>query len=173
MDKNNKIDIETIKKLHPRLLLNLINAAKSYLKNDEVMKEMCKKNGVDVDFIDLIPMTFGDLDVSARTDKGIITLNYNLLKDDDFYKDLGYIIHECEHYFQQCFGDGPTKGSSDGEYLDNKFEQSAFKKQVEFMANEYGKQEAEDYVDHLLDHHEITDKEEKEDKKDILMSRVD
>lgn len=134
---------------------------------------MCKENGVDIDFIDLIPMKFGDLDVSARTEKGVITLNYKLLCDDDFYKDLGYLVHESEHYFQQCFGDGPTKGSDDGNYLDNPYEEEAFQKQVEFMANEFGENEAENYVDHLLEHHDITDKEEKEEKKEELMARVD
>ncbi len=39
------------------------------------------------------------------------------------------------------------------------------------MANELGEDEAEKYVDHLLDHHEIKD-EEAEEKKDELMTLV-
>lgn len=164
--------IEDAKKLPPKFLLQLINKAKNYLKKDNVMQRMCAENDVDIDFIDLIPITFGDLDVSARTEKGIITLNYKLLCDGNFFNDIGYLTHEITHFFQQCFGDGPTKGSNDGNYLDNEFEQQAFQNQVEFMANEFGDHEAEKYVDHLLDHHEITDKKEKEEKKDELMAKV-
>jgi hypothetical protein len=168
-----QFSIEEAKKLPPHFLMMIINIAKQYLKNDPIMKKMCQEHGVSTDYIDLIPMKFGDLDVSARTEKGIITLNYKLLCDGNFYKDLGYLVHETRHNFQQCFSDGPTKGSDDGDYLDNKYEQDAFQHQVEFMANEYGEGTAEKYVDHLLQHHEITDKEEKEEKKDVLMSRVD
>lgn len=137
------------------------------------MQKLCKENNVDIDFIDLIPTIFGDLDVSARTEKGIVTLNYKLLCDGNFYSNLSYLPHEYSHFFQQCFGDKPTQGSDDGNYLDNPFEEAAFKNQVEFMANEYGEHEAEKYVDHLLDHHEIDNKKEKKDKKEELMSLVD
>lgn len=167
-----QIPLEEVKKIPPNLLLRLINKAKHYLKNDPTMQRICEENNVDVNFIDLIPIKFGDLDVSARTEKGVITLNYKLLCDGDFYKDLGYLCHEIRHYFQQCFGDRPTQGSDDGDYLDNKFEQEAFKDQVEFMANEFGENEAEQYVDHLLKHHEITDKKEYKHKKDELMALV-
>ena len=32
---------------------------------------MCKEYDVDTDIIDMIPVRFGDLDVSARTDHGL------------------------------------------------------------------------------------------------------
>ena len=166
------IPLETIKKLSPASLLRLINKAKEYLKDDPTMQRICEENEVDVDFIDLIPMCFGDLDVSAKTDHGIIILNYKLLCDGDFYKDISYLVHEGSHYFQQCFGDKPTQGSNDGNYLDNPHEQEAFQNQVEYIANEHGQGEAEKYVDHLLEHHEIDDRDEKEEKKDTLMARV-
>lgn len=168
-----QFSLDEVKKLSPHFLLLIINLAKQYLKNDPVMQEMCQEKGVSTDYIDLIPIKFGDLDVSARTEKGIITLNYKLLCDGNFYKDLGYICHECKHYFDQCFSDGPTQGSDDGNYLDNEFEQAAFQRQVEFMANEYGEDTAENYVDHLLKHHKINDSEEKEEKKETLMARLD
>ena len=167
-----QIPLEKVKQFSPQMLLRLINKAKEYLKKDLTWKRICEENGVDVNFIDLIPMCFGDLEVSARTEKGIITLNYKLLCDGDFYKDLGYICHECTHYYDQCFGDKPTQGSDNGDYLSNPHEEKAFKNQVEFMANEYGKDEAEHYVDHLLKHHEITDKKEKKEKKEELMALV-
>lgn len=173
MTKHKEIPLEQIKKLSPALLLQLINKAKNYLKDDKTMQRICKENGVSTDFIDLIPMTFGEIDTSAKTDHGVIYLNFKLLCDGDFYKDISYLPHEITHWFQQCFGDEPTQGSNDGSYLDNEFEQEAFQNQVEFMANEFGDNEAEKYVDHLLNYHEITDKNEKQDKKDELMARVE
>ena len=133
---------------------------------------MCKENGVDVNIIDLIPMKFGDLDVSARTDHGIITLNYKLLCDGDFFKDISYMIHEMDHYFRQCLEDTPSRGADDGSYLDNEDEQRGFQRQVQYLDDMYGENEAESYVDHLLDHHDVKDDEEREDKKDILMEKV-
>lgn len=167
-----QIPLEEVKKIPHKLLLRLINKAKHYLKKDPTMQRICEENGVGVDFIDLIPTCFADLDVSARTDHGIVYLNYKLLCDGDFYKDLSYLPHEYTHYFQQCFGDKPTQGSNDGDYLDNKFEQEAFQNQVEFTANEFGEGEAERYVEHLLKHHEVTDKKERKKKKDELMALV-
>ncbi len=167
-----QIPLEEVKKIPHNLLLRLINKAKNYLKQDPTMQRICEENGVKVDFIDLIPTCFADLDVSARTDHGVVYLNYKLLCDGDFYKDLSYLPHEYTHYFQQCFGDKPTQGSDDGDYLSNKFEQEAFQNQVEFTAKEFGEEEAERYVNHLLEHHEITDKKEHKQKKDELMALV-
>ena len=70
-----KYSIEDIKKVPPKTLLKLIDRAKKYLKQNSVMKDVCKEYGADINDIDLIPIRFGDLDVSARTEKGIITLN--------------------------------------------------------------------------------------------------
>jgi hypothetical protein len=136
------------------------------------MRRICEEYGVSTDYIDYIPMTFSDLDVSAKTVKGVIYLNYKLLCDGDFFNDYSYLVHEGTHHFQQCFGDKPTKGSDDGDYLDNKYEVEGFQNQVEYMANEFGKDDAEEYVDNLLDHHEITKKKEKENKKEELMALV-
>lgn len=166
-----KISLEEVKKIPHSLLFKLINKAKASLKNDEVMKEICKKNGVETDIIDLIPVMFGDIDVSATTSHGVITLNYKLLCDGDFEKDYSYLVHEFTHYFQQCFGDGPTKSADDGDYLHNEFEQEGFQHQVEYLANEYGENEAEKYVDHLLDHHDKEGKE-KNNLKEVLLEKV-
>jgi hypothetical protein len=125
-----------------------------------------------VDIIDLIPVKFGNLDVSAKTDHGIVILSYQLLCDGDFFDDYSYMIHECTHWFQQCYGDKPTQSADDGSYLDNSFEQAAFKNQVKYIADHKGEEVAEDYVDDLLEHHDIENKKEKEDKKDILMEKV-
>jgi hypothetical protein len=172
MPDHKKIPIEVVKHFPPSILLKLINWAKDYLKKDEVMQRICEDYGVPVDYIDYIPMMFSDLDVSAKTVKGVIYLNYKLLCDGDFFKDYGYLVHEGTHHFQQCFGDKPTQGSDDGDYLDNKYEIEGFQNQVEYLANEFGEDEAEEYIDNLLKHHEITKKKEKEKKKEELMSLV-
>ena len=116
---------------------------------------------------------FGNLDVSAKTDHGVVILNYKLLTDGDFFKDYSYLIHEYTHWFQRCYGAKATKSSDDGSYLDNKFEQEGFQNQVEYIADQFGDGEAEQYVDDLLEHHEIDNKKEVEDKKEILMSKAE
>lgn len=170
--KDKKIPLEIIKKLPPKLLLRMINCAKEYLKHNEVMQKICNDYNVDINDIDYIPTTFSDLDVSAKTDHGIIYLNYKLLCDGNFFKDYGYLIHEYTHHWQQTTGNGPTKGADDGEYLENKFEQEGFQNQLEYMANEFGIDEAEDYVENLLKHHEIESKKDKKELTEVLLSNV-
>jgi hypothetical protein len=163
--------LKEVKQIPPAMLLRMINKAKAFLKQDEVMQRVCDDHGVDVDIIDYIPTMFSDLDVSAKTDKGVVYLNFKLLCDGDFFKDYGYLTHEYTHFLQQAFGDGPTRSSSDDDYLDNPAEEEAFSNQVEFLANEFGKDEAEEYVDHLLEHHELEGKK-REEKKELLMEQV-
>lgn len=165
------ISIEKARKIPPKVLLKLINRAKKFLKKNQVVIDMCKEYDLDVDIIDLIPVKFGDLDVSARTDHGVITLNYKLLCDGDFFNDYHYLVHEQKHFFQQCFGDKPTQGADDGNYLDNPYEVDSFQRQVEYIDDMLGEEEAENYIEHLLDHHDVKGKE-KEDKKEELMEKV-
>lgn len=167
-----KYTIKDVKSKSPKALLNLINRAKKYLKNDPVMKKAFKDHGVDIDFIDLIPVKFGDIDVSATTSHGVVTLNYKLLVDGDFFKDYGYLIHEFVHVLQQCFGDKPTQGADDGDYLENPAEQEGFQYQIKYIDKKFGPNKAEDYVEQLLDHHEVNNSNERKDKKEDLMSKV-
>jgi hypothetical protein len=167
-----KLTIEQVKKISPKTLLKIIQRAKNYLKTNDVWKDMCKEYNVDVNVIDLIPMKFGDLEVSARTSRGVITFSWKLLEGGDFFKNVHYVIHESEHFLGQCYGEHPTQGASDGNYLDNKDEQAGFQRQLEYIDDQFGEQHAEDYVDNLLDHHKVDD-EEREEKKDVLMERVD
>lgn len=164
--------IEQVKQIPPKTLLKLINRAKEFLKRNEVMKELCQEYGVNVSIIDFIPIRFGDLDVSARTERGVITLNYKLLCDGDFFKDYHYLIHECQHYFDQCYGKKPTPGADDGDYLSNPAEERGFQRQLEYIDHMFGKDEANRYVEHLLDHHEVDDAE-RDERKEVLMKRVD
>jgi hypothetical protein len=168
-----KLTIEQAKKISPRVLLKIIQRAKDYIKKTDVYKDMCKKCDVDIDVIDLVPVKFGDLDVSARTERGIITLNWKLLCNGNFFNNYHYLVHECDHYYRQCYGERPSKGADDGSYLDNPDEQAAFQKQIRYIDDEFGEDEAEDYVEHLLNHHDVKNSKEREDKKEKLMKDVD
>lgn len=167
-----KFTLEEVKKIPPKLLLRMINKMKSYIKKDEVLIKIFHEYGVDINEVDYVPMKFGDIDVSAKTDHGIIIFNYKLLEDGDFFKDYSYAIHELSHYLQQSTGTKGTKSSDDGNYLNNPSEVEGFQNQLEYIANEFGEDEADDYVDHLLDHHEVTDNAEKTDKKEELLAKV-
>jgi uncharacterized protein YxeA len=94
------------------------------------------------------------------------------LTDGDFFKDFSYGVHEMTHWLQQTTGTKATKSSDDGSYLDNPYEQEGFQNQVEFIADQFGDQEAEQYVDDLLEHHEVEDKKEVKEKKETLMAKV-
>jgi len=172
MKKEEKIPLSDVKKLPFKSLMRFINKGKSFIKKDKVMIKTFKEYGVDINEIDFIPTYFKDLDVSAKTDHGIVYLNYKLLTDGDFFKDFSYLIHEYTHWLQQTTGNKPTQSSDDGSYLDNPAEQEGFQNQIDFISDHFGDEEANDYVDNLLDHHDITSKNEKDDKKEILMSKV-
>jgi hypothetical protein len=166
-----KLSLKAVKKMPYSALSRMINKAKRHIRDNEIWIRMCDEYDQDPDIIDLIPMMFGDLDVSAKTDHGIIILNYQLLCDGDFFKDFSYLLHESRHFFDQCFGEKATKSSDDGDYLHNKYEQKAFTDQVEFIADQFGEPEAEKYVDELLEHHD-KDGKEAEKLKDTLMSQI-
>ena len=171
-DKEEKIPLSQIKKMPYKSLNRMIKKMREYLKNNEVMQKMFKEYKVDISEIDLIPMMFGNLDVSAKTDHGIIIFNYKLLTDGDFFKDFSYGVHEMTHWLQQTTGSKATKSSDDGSYLHNKFEQEGFANQIEYIDDQFGNEEAEQYVDDLLEHHEVKNESEKDELKDILMEKI-
>jgi hypothetical protein len=142
-----------------------IERIRKLVKEHPVTKEICDKYGVELDEIDLVPICFAKLDVSARTDHGVIYLNIRLA--DDIDKNAHYLIHELNHFFQQ--GRHQTKGSDSGDYLENPEEIESFQNQVEYISDTQGKPVAEQYVERVLDKH---DAEEDEDKKDELMAKA-
>jgi hypothetical protein len=167
-----KIPLSVVKKLPYKSLNRMIKKMREYLKQNEVVQKMFKEYGVDIEEIDYIPMMFGNLEVSAKTNKGIITYNYKLLCDADWFKDFSYGVHEMTHYLQQTAGNKATQSSDDGNYLHNPYEQRAFSKQVEYIADQFGENEAEQYVDDLLEHHEVDDKKEKNKLESIFLKEV-
>jgi len=147
--------------------LQIINALKDKIKDSDVVKDMFKDYGIDVAELDLVPVCFSDLDVSARTAHGCIYLNNKLL--DNLMENDHYLVHELSHYLQQTSGDGPTQGADDGDYLSNPYEQEGFQNQTEYISDQHGDQAAEKYIDKVLDHHDVPN-DEKEDKKDDLLA---
>ena len=151
--------------------LKYINDLKKKIKDHPVVQEMFNDHEIDIDELDLIPMAFADLDVSARTDHGVVYLSYKILEDDQ-EPDIGhdhYLVHEFTHFLQQTTGDKPTKGSHDGDYLDNEFEQESFQNQTEYISDEYGKDDAINYVNRVLDKHNVKPTE-REEKAEVLLN---
>lgn len=164
-----KLSEDQIKNISKEDLFNIINKSRNDLRNDLVVQEMFEKYEVDIDEIDLIPIAFKDLDVSARTEHGIIYLNNMLLADGDFESNYHYLVHEMTHFLQQTTGNAPTQGSTEEDYLDNESEQEGFQNQTKYISLVDGPEEAEEYIEKVLDHHEIPDKE-REQREDKLLS---
>lgn len=171
-EEKEKIPLSQVKKLPYKSLNRMIKKMREYLKTNEVVQKMFDEYGVDISEIDLIPMMFGNLDVSAKTDHGVIIFNYKLLCDADWFEDFSYGVHEMTHWLQQTTGSKATRSSDDGSYLDNPYEQEGFQNQVQYIADQFGDDKAEEYVDDLLEHHEVENKKEVEDKKETLMAKV-
>ena len=152
--------------------LDLLNQVKEEIKYNDVLIKMFKKHGVKPEYLRLFPMTFSDsIEVSARTDHGIIYFNIKLLDKPDQL--AHYMIHELTHVAQQCFRNEATQGANDGDYLDNKFEQEGFRNQTEYLSETRGDEVAENYIDKVLDHHEVNSKKEREKRKKKLLELSD
>ncbi len=159
--------------LSPAELLKKIEEGKNILRKDPTYKDMCKEFKVNPDVIDLVPIRFGDdVDVSAKTVRGIIILNKKLLEDDNFKNNIHYLLHEISHFLQMTTRKEPTKGANDGEYLENEDEIEAFTYQIEYMDDQYGDDEADKYIEHLLNHHDVENKKERKEKKKELSQRI-
>lgn len=148
--------------------LKQINAVKARLKKSKTVQDMFEKYKVDLSEIDTIPVYFAPLDVSARTDHGLIYINWDMVENGNLYDDDHYLVHEIGHYLQQTTGDGPTEGSTDETYLDNEFEQEGFQMQTKYLSETRDDKEAEKYIEKVLEHHDTPDNEIEKRKKDLL-----
>jgi hypothetical protein len=146
----------------------VIEEVRRRLKQHPIVREIFKKHDLDIDEIDMIAMCFADIDVSARTDHGVIYFGLKLLKDGDFSKDDHYLVHELTHYCQQTTGDDATPGSDEGEYLDNPAEKEGFQNQSEYLADTRGDLAAEKYINQVLDHHKVKGKKRERRLKELL-----
>jgi len=172
VQKEKEIPLSQVKKLPYKSLDRMIKKMREYLKKNDVVQKVFEEYGVSIEELDYIPMMFGELDVSAKTDHGVIIFNYKLLTDADFFEDFSYGVHEMTHWLQQTTGNKATKSSDDGSYLDNPYEREGFSNQVEYIAEQFGKDEAEQYVEELLDHHEIDNKNKRDELESVLLEKV-
>lgn len=152
--------------------IKLIQSIKEEVKKSDAVIKKYQEYGVSIDEIDETPVYFSDgLPVSARTQHAIIALNSRLRSTPE---EIGhYLSHELVHVLQQTTGSKPTKGSADDEdYLNNEFEIEGFQAQTEYIKENEGEEEAEDYIDQVLDHHDVEGKEYDEKKKELLSSKA-
>ena len=66
--------------ISPIMFLVNIQKMKKHLMNDKTIIDMFKEYDVDIEELKLIPMSFSDLDVSAKCDHGVIYFNKKLLR---------------------------------------------------------------------------------------------
>lgn len=144
---------------------NLVKKMKTDVKDEKEYLEMCEKYDKDIDFIDGVKISFAPLDVSAKTINGEVILNEKLL-DESWEDKIKYIVHEITHVSQQ--ESGLVDGKTDKEdYLDDPNEQEAFEAQISYMKRHESPEEVQEYIENLLDHHDIKGKE-REEKKEKL-----
>ena len=143
------------KKLAP-----ILDKLKKRVFDSDVVKDMLKEYGIERDELDLWPICFAEIPVSARTDHGVIYLNIDLFIDEDgdlikgsIEENDHYLPHEMTHVGQQTTGNKPTPGSTEDNYLDNPTEQEGFRNQTKYISDTKGDDEAEEYIEQVLDHH--------------------
>lgn len=151
--------------------LLILKKLKDKIKKNDIVIKMFKDYNVDISELDFIPLAFADLDVSAKTDHGIIYLNTKLLTDSNIMEEDHYLPHEITHWLQQTTGTKPTKGSDDGDYLENEFEQEAFQNQTKYISDVYDENEAEEYINQVLEHHDVDDDEKAQKRKKLLRTQ--
>lgn len=144
-----------------------VKELKELVKKDEVFIDKCKEYDTDPSFVDSVKVSFSPtLDVSAKTINGEIFLNDKLFHDDMSVQ-ARYILHELTHCLQQ--DNNMVSGKTDKEdYLDDENEQEAFGAQIAYMCEHEDAEEIQNYIENLLDHHNIKGKERREKAKKII-----
>lgn len=146
---------------------DLIKKCLNEVSKSETYLDLIKLKKIDPEELFLVPICFqDDLEVSARTMHGIIYLNSKLKKTTE--KIPQYIMHEFTHFVDQTTGDHPTQGSNNKNYLDNPSEIKGFQNQTKYISETEGDSAAENYIDTVLDHHDVPESKI-EDKKDDLL----
>lgn len=158
--KKNKFDLEDE--------IRLLSKIKKSLKENDLAKEICKEYDFQIDIVDGIPLDFeDDLEASAKTLDSRIILNSNLM-DENFDIIMRYAIHELVHALQHMRNLSRKDKYKNKDYLDRPDELEAFQYQVQFDKEERGMDEAEEYVDELVEFHEIPKDEANKKKKELL-----
>lgn len=148
----------------------ILSKVLDFLRDSEAVRGMFGYYGVPIEKINDVDIRFTDLPVSAKTKDEIIYINNKFLEDAELSDEIHYIVHELCHWLQQHCDDPydrfPEKGT---DYLDMPSEWEAFMYQTHFMREFYGDERAEEYVDDLLDFHEIKGKEREKKREALLL----
>jgi hypothetical protein len=144
----------------------LVEELRRRAKADPRIKQEFREYGVKLDDIDLVSITFADLDVSAKTKDCAIYLNRKLIHEKTLDELVGYLVHELVHYAQQRTGQ--TAGSEARDYLDKDTEMESFKAQVDYLRRKEGPEEALEYVLDLLDYHGLNGKKRRDKQEELL-----
>ncbi len=149
-----------------------IEKLKKEIKKEQLAIDAAKKYDKDIDIVDSIKIDFqDDIDSSAKTVNGDITLN-SILLEEDFVEIMKYFIHEFVHSLQHKTKKNlQSTNRSKDDYLDNSAELEAFQTQIGYEAKKKGDDKAEDYAEDLVEYHEL-EGEEAEDKKEELLEEV-
>lgn len=143
---------------------SVVRRMKTEIKKDPAVIKKFKEYGVSLDAINKIPVSFVDLDVSAKTKNKNIYINRKFLDDVD--KASGYLCHEVIHYLQQLTGN--MDGADKKEYLNKDTEEEAFQTQIDYKKRHEGESEAEDYTEHLIEYHNVPKNKRKEKKEELM-----
>lgn len=148
----------------------LIEQVINLLKEQPVVKTMFDRFEIDPEYIHKIQIKFGPIDVSAKATREGITINEKFLEDGNVVDDLHYIVHELVHALQYLAGYvDKVKVLKFEHYLDNPLELQAFREQIRFIKDYKGQEQADEYLNDLLDFHGI-DGEERAGKAAFLGS---
>jgi|TARA_R110001583_G_scaffold16234_18_gene66341 hypothetical protein len=159
------------KKDHKSLLtiLNALSKIRLSLAGSELAREICIEHGKDPSLLIGVPIDFSkDVESSAVTEDGRIVLNETLL-DGEFEILMRYVIHELVHVMQHIDGGA---GDRDEDYLDRESELEAFRYQIEYDSANRSEEDVEEYIEGLLDFHDISGKDRGQKEKE-LMKRVE
>lgn len=147
------------------IVADIISQIKELLGDSEVVRKMFKRYGADIAEITDVDISFAPLPVSAKTKNEKIFINEDFLIDGSFIEQIHYVVHEMCHFLQQSMDDPFDLIPLDNmKYLDMPAELEAFAFQIAFQKEFYGEEFAKDYLDGLLDFHELegTEREEKQ-----------
>jgi len=137
-------------------------------ESGKIAKQILNKFDLDKDIIRGLPLSFSDdIDISAKTLDGIISLNKALL-DKSFYIIMRYVIHELVHVCQHIAKEDRKAEKVDlDNYLNDDDEEEAFKWQISFQSETEGQEDVNEYIDELLEFHKFPKKNRSSKKKEL------
>ena len=147
-----------------------LSKIRTALMNDSTAKEICIDNEIEPKFLEIVPIRYEKLEVTAKTVNGSIILNPKLMKKS-FKIIMRYVIHELVHAIQHVKDYGEKQNDKKKDYLNRADEIEAFQYQVKYDKKHRGKEKTEKYVNGLLDFHDLS-ADKKEEKKEEIMRKV-